>query len=413
MAERVVVTGLGAVTPLGNDVESSWSALVAGKSGIDTIQAFDASAFPTRIAAEVKGFDPAAVVGTKEARRMDRFVQLAIAAAHQAVRDADLKIDSSNAESIGVIMGSGIGGIATLMEQAKVLESRGPDRVSPFLVPMMIVDMVAGQVAIHTGAKGPNFSVVSACATSAHSIGEAFEVIRRGDANAVIAGGSEASIVPIGLGGFGAARTLSTRNDEPQRASRPFDAERDGFVMGEGAAVLTLESLTHAQERGARIYAEMKGYGATGDAYHITAPAEGGEGATRAMSIALRKAGLTPADIDYINAHGTSTPLNDKLETMAIHTVFGPRAQDVAISSTKSMTGHLLGAAGAVEAMACVLAIVHSVIPPTINYEHPDPECDLDYVPNVARQKRVRAAMSNSLGFGGHNATLLFTQFEE
>jgi 3-oxoacyl-[acyl-carrier-protein] synthase II len=413
LAERVVVTGLGAVTPVGNDVESSWAALVAGKSGVDTIRAFDASAFPTRIAAEVKGFDPAAAVGSKEARRMDRFVQLAVAAALEAVRDAGLEIRGADAESVGVLMGSGIGGIATLMEQARVLDSRGPDRVSPFLVPMMIVDMVAGQVAIHTGAKGPNFSVVSACATSAHSIGEAYEVIKRGDAVAVIAGGSEAPIVPIGVAGFTAPRALSTRNDEPQRASRPFDAERDGFVMGEGAAVLILESLSHALERGARIYAEMRGYGATGDAYHITAPAEGGEGAMRAMAIALRKAGLAPEDIDYINAHGTSTPLNDKLETMAIRNLFGPRAYDVAVSSTKSMTGHLLGAAGAVEAMVCVKAILHSIIPPTINYEQPDPECDLDYVPNVAREKKVRAAMSNSLGFGGHNATLLFTAFEK
>ncbi len=413
MAERVVVTGLGAVTPLGNDVESGWAALVAGKSGVDTIRAFDASAFSTQIAAEVKGFDPAAAVGVKEARRMDRFVQLAVAAALEALRDADLTIDGSNAESVGVMMGSGIGGIATLIEQARVLDSRGPDRVSPFLVPMMIVDMVAGQVSIHTGAKGPNFSVVSACATSAHSIGEAYEVIKRGDAKAVIAGGSEAPIVPIGLAGFTAPRTLSTRNAEPQRASRPFDAERDGFVMGEGAVVLILESLASAQERGARIYAEVTGYGATGDAYHITAPAEGGEGAMRAMTIALKKAGLAPEDIDYINAHGTSTVINDKLETMAIRNLFGRRAYDVAISSTKSMTGHLLGAAGAMEAMVCVKAILHSVIPPTINYEHPDPECDLDYVPNVAREKKVRAAMSNSLGFGGHNATLLFVAFEK
>ncbi|MCL4370262.1 MAG: beta-ketoacyl-ACP synthase II, partial [Chloroflexi bacterium] len=358
-------------------------------------------------------FDPAAAVGVKEARRMDRFVQLAVAAALEALRDADLTIDGSNAESVGVMMGSGIGGIATLIEQARVLDSRGPDRVSPFLVPMMIVDMVAGQVSIHTGAKGPNFSVVSACATSAHSIGEAYEVIKRGDAKAVIAGGSEAPIVPIGLAGFTAPRTLSTRNAEPQRASRPFDAERDGFVMGEGAVVLILESLASAQERGARIYAEVTGYGATGDAYHITAPAEGGEGAMRAMTIALKKAGLAPEDIDYINAHGTSTVINDKLETMAIRNLFGRRAYDVAISSTKSMTGHLLGAAGAMEAMVCVKAILHSVIPPTINYEHPDPECDLDYVPNVAREKKVRAAMSNSLGFGGHNATLLFVAFEK
>ena len=406
-----MVTGMGAVSPLGNDVQSTWAGLVTGRSGIDTIRAFDASAFPARIAAEVKGFDPAAIVGPKEARRMDRFVQLALAAATEALRDADLQINPSNAERVGVLMGSGIGGILTLMEQSRVLDTRGPERVSPFLIPMMIIDMVAGQVAIHTGAKGPNFSVVSACATSAHSIGEAFEVIRRGDADAVIAGGSEAPILPIGLAGFTSMRALSTRNSEPQRASRPFDAERDGFVMAEGAAVLILESLTHARERGARIYAELRGYGATGDAYHITAPAEGGEGAMRAMALALKKADLAPEDVDYINAHGTSTLINDRLETMAIRNLFGPRAYDVAVSSTKSMTGHLLGAAGAMEAVVCVKSIVHSVIPPTINYENPDPECDLDYVPNQARETRVRAAMSNSLGFGGHNATLLFTEF--
>jgi len=411
VAERVVVTGLGAVTPVGNDVETSWANLIAGKSGMDSIKAFDASAFPSRIAAEVKGFDPAAAVGAKEARRMDRFVQMAIAATKEALADAKLTIDASNAERIGVLVGSGIGGIGSLMEQAKVLESRGPDRVSPFLVPMMIVDIVAGQVAIYAGAKGPNYSVVSACATSAHSIGEAFEVIRRGDADAVIAGGSEAPIVPVGLAGFTSMRALSTRNDAPQRASRPFDAERDGFVMAEGGAILVLESLSHALNRGARIYAEVKGYGATGDAYHITAPAEGGEGAMRAMALALKKAGLAPEDIDYINAHGTSTPLNDRLETMAIRNLFGSRAYDVAISSTKSMTGHMLGAAGAVEAMACVKAIVHSIVPPTINYEVPDPECDLDYVPNVAREMKVHAALSNSLGFGGHNCSLVFTEF--
>jgi 3-oxoacyl-[acyl-carrier-protein] synthase II len=412
LAERVVVTGLGAVTPLGNDVQSSWANMVAGKSGIDSIAAFDASAFSTRIAGEVKGFDPTVAMGAKDARRMDRFVQFAVVAAVEAIRDAGLTIDGSNAESVGVIMGSGIGGITTLMEQARTLESRGPDRVSPFLVPMMIVDMVAGQVAIHTGAKGPNFSVVTACATSSNCIGEAFETIRRGDATAIIAGGSEAPVVPIGLAGFASSRALSTRNDEPQRASRPFDAQRDGFVMAEGGAVLILESLTSAQARGARIYAEIKGYGSTGDAYHITQPAEGGEGASRAMSIALRKAGLAPEDIDYINAHGTSTPINDKYETMAIRNTFGPHAYKLAVSSTKSMTGHMLGAGGALEAIVCVKAISESIIPPTINYETPDPECDLDYVPNVARKARVQAAISNSLGFGGHNATLLFTAYE-
>jgi 3-oxoacyl-[acyl-carrier-protein] synthase II len=411
LTERVVVTGLGAISPLGGDVESTWSALVAGRSGIGPIRAFDASAFSTRIAGEVKDFNPAAAVGPKEARRMDRFVQLGVAAAKEALRDAALEIGEANAEDVGVLMGSGIGGIATLMEQSRVMDSRGPDRVSPLLVPMMIIDLVAGQTAIHTGAKGPNYSVVSACATSAHSIGEAFEVIRRGDARAMIAGGSEAPLIPIGLAGFTSMRALSSRNEEPERASRPFDAERDGFVMAEGAAVLILESLSHALDRGARIYAEITGYGATGDAYHITAPSEGGEGAYRAMRMALRKADLSPQDIDYINAHGTSTPLNDKLETMSIRRLFGSHAHDVAISSTKSMTGHLLGAAGAMEAVVCVKSIVHSVIPPTINYEHPDPECDLDYVPNEAREARVRAAMSNSLGFGGHNATLIFTEF--
>jgi 3-oxoacyl-[acyl-carrier-protein] synthase II len=411
LAERVVVTGMGAISPLGGDVESTWSGLIAGRSGIGPIRAFDASTFSTQIAGEVKDFDPAAIVGPKEARRMDRFVQLGVAAAKQALRDAELEIGEANAEDVGVLMGSGIGGITTLIEQARVMDTRGPDRVSPLLVPMMIIDLVAGQTAIHTGAKGPNFSVVSACATSAHSIGEAFEVIRRGDARVMIAGGSEAPLIPIGLAGFTSMRALSSRNSEPERASRPFDAERDGFVMAEGAAALILESLSHALDRGARIYAEVKGYGATGDAYHITAPSEGGEGAYRAMRMALRKADLAPEEIDYINAHGTSTPLNDKLETMAIRQLFGPRAYDVAVSSTKSMTGHLLGAAGAMEAVACVKAICHSVIPPTINYENPDPECDLDYVPNEAREARVRAAMSNSLGFGGHNATLVFAEF--
>jgi 3-oxoacyl-[acyl-carrier-protein] synthase II len=411
LTDRVVITGMGAISPLGGDVDSTWAGLIAGRSGIGPIRAFDASAFSTRIAGEVKDFDPAADVGPKEARRMDRFVQLGVAAAKQALRDAALEIGPANAEDVGVLMGSGIGGIATLMEQARVMDSRGADRVSPLLVPMMIIDLVAGQTAIHTGAKGPNFSVVSACATSAHSIGEAFEVIRRGDARVMIAGGSEAPLIPIGLAGFTSMRALSSRNAEPERASRPFDSERDGFVMAEGAAVLILESLSHALGRGARVYAEVKGYGATGDAYHITAPSEGGEGAYRAMRMALRKADLAPDEIDYINAHGTSTPLNDRLETMAIRQLFGPRAYDVAISSTKSMTGHLLGAAGALEAVACVKAIVHSVIPPTINYENPDPECDLDYVPNEAREARVRAAMSNSLGFGGHNATLVFTEF--
>ena len=411
LVERVVVTGMGAISPLGNDVESTWKGLVAGKSGIAPICSFDTSSFTTRIAGEVKGFDGAAVFGSKEVRRMDRVVQLGVAAALEAVRDSDLRVDDGNAERVGVVMGSGIGGIHTLMEQSKVLESRGPDRVSPFLIPMMIIDLLPGQAAIHIGAKGPNYSVVSACATSAHCLGEAFEIIRRGDADVVVAGGSEAPILPIGVAGFASMRALSTRNDEPQRASRPFDAGRDGFVMAEGAACLIVESLPHALARGARIYAELVGYGATADAYHITAPAEGGEGASRAMALALKKAGLTPEDVDYINAHGTSTPMNDRLETMAIKGLFGPRAGEIAVSSTKSMTGHLLGAAGAMEAMVCVKTISDSVIPPTINHDESDPECDLDYVPNTARAARVRVALSNSLGFGGHNATLVFQEF--
>ncbi len=407
MGGRVAITGLGAITPLGLDVPSTWEALLAGRSGIGPITRFDASGFRARIAAEVKGFDPEAVLGRKEARRTDRFVQMAIAAADEAVRDAGLVIDDRNRTEVGVIVGSGIGGISTLVDQIQVMQTRGPDRVSPFLVPMFIVDLSAGEIAIRFGAQGVNYSIVSACSTSAHCIGEAAEVIRRGDAVAMIAGGSEAGIVPIGVAGFAAMRALSERNDEPERASRPFDAERDGFVMGEGAGIMVLEDLDYARARGARIYAELLGYGATDDAYHITAPSERGEGAARAMRMALRKARLAPHEIDYINAHGTSTPLNDKLETQALKAVFGPAAYDIPVSSTKSMTGHLLGAAGAVEAIICVLAVRDGRIPPTINYEHPDPDCDLDYVPNVARERRVDVALTNSLGFGGHNTTLI------
>ncbi len=407
MGGRVAITGLGAITPLGLDVPSTWEALLAGRSGIGPITRFDASGFRARIAAEVKGFDPEAVLGRKEARRTDRFVQMAIAAADEAVRDAGLVIDDRNRTEVGVIVGSGIGGISTLVDQIQVMQTRGPDRVSPFLVPMFIVDLSAGEIAIRFGAQGVNYSIVSACSTSAHCIGEAAEVIRRGDAVAMIAGGSEAGIVPIGVAGFAAMRALSERNDEPERASRPFDAERDGFVMGEGAGIMVLEDLDYARARGARIYAELLGYGATDDAYHITAPSERGEGAARAMRMALRKARLAPHEIDYINAHGTSTPLNDKLETQALKAVFGPAAYDIPVSSTKSMTGHLLGAAGAVEAIICVLAVRDGRIPPTINYEYPDPDCDLDYVPNVARERRVDVALTNSLGFGGHNTTLI------
>ena len=413
MQRRVVVTGLGAVTPLGNDMQSTWKGLVEGRSGIGPITAFDASDLEVRIAGEARDFRPTDHLEPKEARRMDRFTQMAVVAALEAARDAGLNIKGNNAETVGVAIGSGIGGLHTLVDQIKVLDQKGPRRVSPFLVPMMISNMAAGQVSIALGAKGPNIAVVSACATSAHSVGEAYEIIKRGDAEAMVAGGSEAPVLPIGIVAFSQAQTLSTRNDEPQRASRPFDAERDGFVAAEGGAVLILESLEHARARGARIYAEMVGYGATADAFHITAPPEGGEGAARSMRMALRKAEVAPEEVDYINAHGTSTPLNDKAETAAIKEVFGEHAYRLAISSTKSMTGHLLGAAGALEAMVCVKAITEGVIPPTINYEHPDPACDLDYTPNVARRQTVNVALSNSLGFGGHNSTLVFRRFAE
>jgi len=412
VARRIAITGMGAVTPLGLNVPSTWEGLVAGRSGIGPITHFDPTGFRCRIAGQLPGFDPADYMDRKDVRRSDRFVQMAIVAAQEAIADAGLTIDDANRAEVGVIVGSGIGGIGTLVEQVNVLQTRGPDRVSPFLVPMYIVDLVAGEIAIRLGAQGPNYSVVSACSTSAHCIGEAAEIIKRGDAVAMIAGGSEAGIVPIGVAGFAAMRALSERNDEPQKASRPFDAERDGFVMGEGAGIVVLEDLEHARARGARVYAELLGYGATDDAYHITAPSEGGEGAVRAMRIALRKAGLEPRAVGYVNAHGTSTPLNDKLETEALKTVFGEAVHDVAVSSTKSMTGHLLGAAGAVETIICVLAIRDGCLPPTINYEHPDPDCDLDYVPNTARKRRVDVALTNSLGFGGHNSTLIVGRYD-
>jgi 3-oxoacyl-[acyl-carrier-protein] synthase II len=382
--------------------------MVEGQSGIGPITLFDARNMDTQIAGEVKGFDPLTYLDRKEVRRTDRFVHFAMAAALQAVESARLKIDASNAEDVGVLIGSGIGGITTLGEQFKVLFDKGPSRVNPFLIPMMITDMGAGQVSIRLGAKGPNFCTSSACASSADAIGEAYEIIRRGDAQAMIAGGSEAAITPIGVAAFSSARALSQRNETPEQASRPFDAERDGFVMSEGAAILILENLVWAERRGAPILAEVAGYGATADAFHITQPSEGGEGGARAMRRALQKAGLQPEEIDYINAHGTSTPLNDKFETMAIKTVFGDYAYKVPVSSTKSVTGHLLGAAGAVEALACIMALRSGVIPPTINLTTPDPECDLDYVPNIARRAKIATALSNSLGFGGHNSTLIF-----
>lgn len=411
MSERVVVTGMGAVTPLGEDIETTWRAILEGKSGIGPITLFDASAMQCRIAGEVKNFDPTRYMHPKEARRNDRSVQLAVAAASQAVADAGLVIDDTNAEDVGVIIGSGVGGIGSFSEQYDVLREKGPARISPFLVPMFIVDMLAGMVSIKLGAKGPNYSVVSACATAGHCIGEAAEVIKRGDAKVMIAGGAEAGIVPIGIAAFDAMRALSTRNDEPTRASRPFDRDRDGFVMSEAGGVLVLEALSYAQARGARIYGELAGYAATGDAYHITSPPDSGEGAIRSMRIALRKAGLSPRDVDYINAHATSTPNGDRAETAAIKAVFGPAAYDVPVSSTKSMTGHLMGAGAAIEGMFCLLAIRDSIIPPTINLEEPDPLCDLDYVPNVARQRKVEVALSNSFGFGGHNNTLIFRAF--
>ena len=413
MGNRVVVTGLGIVSPLGLDVPSTWQGLVSGRSGVDYITLFDPEPFETRFAAEVKNFDPSRYLEHKEARRSDRFVQFAVAASLEAVKQAGLKIDASNAEEIGVIIGAGFGGLNILLSQFQILMEKGPARVSPFLTPMMIADMAAGQVAILLGAKGPNFCITSSCASGSDAIGVSFETISRGDAQAMIAGGTEAQIIPLTIAAFNAARAISTRNHEPQKASRPFDAERDGFVLGEGAAILILESLPFAIKRGAPILDEVVAYGATGAAYHITQPAEGAEGGVRAMRIALKKAGLEPREIDYINAHGTSTPLNDKHETIALKTVFGDDAYRIPVSSTKSMLGHLLGAAGAIEATVCVLTIQHGIIPPTINLTHPDPECDLDYVPNVARQAKVDVALTNSFGFGGHNSTLIFRRYTE
>jgi len=413
VGNKVVVTGMGTVSPLGLDVATTWEGLITGKSGVDYITQFDAEGFGTRFAAEVKGFEATDYIGRKEARRMDRFTQMAVVASMQAMEQAGLQIDSSNQDNIGVLVGSGIGGLITLSEQIDVLIEKGPDRVSPFLVPMMIADMASAHISILLGARGPNFCPTSACSTGSDAIGTAYEIIKRGDAQAMLTGGTEATITPIGLAGFNSAKALSTRNDTPQSASRPFDAERDGFAIGEGSAVLVLESLAFAQQRGAQILAEVIGYGASSDAVHITAPAADGNGAVRAMQMALKKADLAPTEIDYINAHGTSTPLNDKVETMAIKTVFGDYAYKIPISSTKSMTGHLVGAAGAIEAAICILVIQNSIIPPTINLTNPDPECDLDYVPNVARRAKVTTTLSNSFGFGGHNSVLILRQYHE
>ncbi len=413
MRKRVVVTGLGCISPLGNQVQELWENLMAGRSGIDTITHYDPSEFECKIAAEVKHFDPVALFGSREARKMDRFSQFAVAAASAALKDANLEVTEGNRDRIGAVIGSGIGGIGTLFEQTKIFLQRGPQRVSPFLIPMMLADSGPGMVAIHLGIRGPNMAVVTACATGTNAIGEATEILRRGKADVILAGGSEASIIPIAMAGLTVMNAVSTRNDDPPRACRPFDLYRDGFVMGEGAAILCLETLEHAQQRGARILGEMIGYGTTNDAYHLSAPAENGAGAAICMRLALEDAGIRPEEIDYINAHGTGTILNDKSETAAIKTVFGEAAYQIPVSSTKSMTGHLLGATGALEALICIKTLETGILPPTINYETPDPLCDLDYVPNTPRPAQVEKVMSNSFGFGGHNATIILSRYHE
>ncbi|CAN7465266.1 beta-ketoacyl-ACP synthase II [Paenibacillus sp. LjRoot153] len=408
---RVVITGMGVVTALGQDLETFWGNLSSGKSGVGMIENFDVSEYPTRIAAEIKDFNIENYVDRKESRRMDRFVQFAVAGALNALKDANLNVnEDTDPERVGVSVGSGIGGLNTWEEQHRILLEKGPKRVSPFFIPMMIANMASGHVSMVTGAKGPNSTAVTACATGTHSIGDSFKMIQRGDADVMICGGAEATITPIGVAGFCALRAMSTRNEEPHLASRPFDTGRDGFVMGEGAGVLILESLEHAQKRGARIYAEVIGYGMSGDAYHMTDPDP--DGAARCMVKAIKDAGITPDAISYINAHGTSTPVGDKSETIAIKKALGEHAYKVAVSSTKSMTGHLLGAAGGVEAVICGLTIANSLIAPTINLDNQDPECDLDYVPNKAREANVSIAMSNSFGFGGHNATIIMKKFQ-
>jgi|ERR1017187_221165 3-oxoacyl-[acyl-carrier-protein] synthase II len=409
---RVVITGLGVVTPVGNTVETFWKNLTEGRSGIRKIQAFDTSDYDCQIAGEVRDFDPKNFFNNfKDARRTDRFAQLAMAAAKMAVQDSGLELDRVNRDRFGVLVSSGIGGLKTLEDQHNILMNKGPSRVSPFTIPMLISNMASGLISMEFGLRGPNMCIVTACATSNNAIGESWRMIKFGDADAFLAGGCEASIVSIGLAGFSAMKALSRRNDEPERASRPFDRDRDGFVMSEGAGVVVVEELEHAKARGAKIYCELSGYGLSADAYHITAPPENGEGAVRAIKLALEHARVSPEKVDYINAHATSTDIGDICETRAIKTVFGDYAHKVSISSTKSMTGHCLGGAGAVEMAACALAIRDGVIPPTINLENPDPECDLDYTPNVAREKKVRVAVNNSFGFGGHNATLVATEF--
>ena len=409
---RVVITGLGVVTPVGNTVDVFWDNITAGKCGVDKITSWDASPFDTQIAAQVKDFDPTpAFPSPKEIRRTDRYSQFGVYAAWQALKDSGIDLTKTDPDHVGAFIGSGIGGLQTTSEQLKVLFDRGPGRLSPFMIPMLISNMASGLVSMYLNLRGPNFATCSACATANHAIGEAWRTIKMGDANVMFAGGAEATIVPIGIGGFCAMRAMSTRNDDPHRASRPFDKERDGFVMGEGSGVIVLEELEHAKARGARIYAELAGYGNTADAHHLTAPSPGGEGASRCMKMALRNGGLNTTDITYVNAHGTSTPQGDIAETEAIKTVFGEHARKLSVSSTKGATGHMLGAAGAVETIVCIKAIQTDTVPPTINYEVPDPECDLDYVPNTARKMKVNAIVNNSFGFGGHNATITAKKF--
>lgn len=410
--KRVVVTGLGAITPIGNTLTDYWDGLMSGRNGIGPITLFDASRHACRIAGEVKGFDPHEFMDRKDAKRMDRFAQFAVAASKQALADANFVINDLNAEQVGVMIGTGIGGLKVLEEQEEVYLTKGPDRCSPFMIPMMIANMAAGLTAIHVGAKGPNSCSVTACAAGSNAIGDAFRFVQRGYAQAMICGGTEAAVTPLSVAGFASARALSTRNDDPAHACRPFDQGRDGFVMGEGVGILILEELEHALARGARIYAEIVGYGMTCDAYHMTSPVPGGDGAARAISLALKDGNLSPEQVSYINAHGTSTLANDSTESTAIKKALGDRAYQVAVSSTKSMTGHLLGGSGGIEAVATVMAIAHDRVPPTINLEQPDPECDLDYVPHQSREQKVEVALSNSFGFGGHNVTLAFRKYQ-
>jgi len=411
LKKRVVITGVGLVIPTGIGVKTAWENICQGRSGIGPLTRFDPNGFETKIAGEVKGFNPELYIEKKEIKKMDLFIQYALAATKEAIEDAELKITPENCERIGVIVGTGLGGLPTIERYHKILLEKGPGRISPFFIPMLIANLASGQIAIQFGVKGPNICVVTACATGAHCIGDAFRAILYGDADVMIAGGTEANITPLTIGGFNAMKALSTRNDQPEKACRPFEKNRDGFVVAEGAGVLILEELGFAIKRNAKIYAELVGYGYTGDAYHITAPPPDGDGAARCMLMAVRDAGLVPEEIEYINAHGTSTPLNDVTETIAIKKVFGDYAKKIPISATKSMTGHLLGAAGSTEAIFTILSIRDGILPPTINYEEPDPECDLDYVPNVARKKSVNVALSNAFGFGGTNATLVFKKF--